>query len=54
MYYMNMFKRTFGEGLFNMAMKMTVYGQFVAGEDKDRIKVRNREVDTVVDICKSH
>lgn len=41
MHYMNMFKSTFGEGLFNMAMKMTVYGQFVAGEDKEKIKVSN-------------
>jgi len=47
MYYMNMFKRTFGEGLFNMAMKMTVYGQFVAGEDKDRIKPLVRRMDEV-------
>ena len=41
MHYMNMFKSIFGEGLFNMAMKMTVYGQFVAGEDKEKIKVSN-------------
>ena len=39
MYYMNLFKKTMGENLFNLAMKMTVYGQFVAGEDKDKIKV---------------
>ena len=39
MHYMNLFKNTFGESLFNLAMKMTVYGQFVAGEDKEKIKV---------------
>ena len=33
------FKRVMGEKLFNHAMKATVYGQFVAGEDKEAIKV---------------
>ena len=32
-------KQIFGQGIFNLAMKATVYGQFVAGEDKDKIKV---------------
>ena len=34
-------KQIFGQGIFNLAMKATVYGQFVAGEDKDKIKVDN-------------
>ena len=33
-------KQIFGQSIFNLAMKATVYGQFVAGEDKDKIKVR--------------
>ena len=41
MYYMNLFEKTFGQSLFDVAMKMTVYGQFVAGEDKDKIKVKS-------------
>ncbi len=28
-----------GEKTFHALMKATVYGQFVAGEDKDKIKV---------------
>ena len=32
-------KQIFGQSIFNLAMKATVYGQFVAGEDKDKIKV---------------
>ena len=36
---MNATKRVMGEKIFNKIMKMTVYGQFVAGEDKEAIKV---------------
>ena len=32
-------KQIFGQKIFELAMKATVYGQFVAGEDKERIKV---------------
>jgi len=47
MHYMNLFKNTFGESLFNLAMKMTVYGQFVAGEDKEKIKPLVKRMDEV-------
>ena len=33
-------KKIMGEDMFNYIMKKTVYGQFVAGEDKEAIKVR--------------
>ena len=33
-----------GERAFHALMKATVYGQFVAGEDKDKIKVRKNTV----------
>ena len=36
-------KQIFGQGIFNLAMKATVYGQFVAGEDKDKIKVDKKK-----------
>lgn len=41
------FKQVFGTSLFNNMMKLTVYGQFVAGEDKDRIKPLVRRMDDV-------
>lgn len=36
---MNATKKVLGENIFNKIMKATVYGQFVAGEDKEAIKV---------------
>jgi len=35
---MNATKKVLGENIFNKIMKATVYGQFVAGEDKEAIK----------------
>jgi len=40
-------KQIFGQGIFNLAMKATVYGQFVAGEDKDKIKPLVKRMDEV-------
>lgn len=40
-------KQIFGQGIFNLAMKATVYGQFVAGEDKDKIKPLVKRMDDV-------
>jgi hypothetical protein len=37
---MGVMKKIMGEDMFNYIMKKTVYGQFVAGEDKEAIKVR--------------
>ena len=36
---MGMMTKMLGEKAFHTLMKATVYGQFVAGEDKDKIKV---------------
>ena len=38
---MGAMSKVLGEKTFHALMKATVYGQFVAGEDKDKIKVRN-------------
>lgn len=35
---MDLSKKVLGQGLFEKLMKMTFYGQFVAGEDQDSIK----------------
>jgi len=40
-------RQVFGETIFNLAMKGTVYGQFVAGEDKDKIKPLVKRMDEV-------
>jgi len=36
---MNIMRKVLGQKLFEKVMKKTVYGQFVAGEDKETIKV---------------
>ena len=36
---MGLLRKTLGQSLFETVMKKTVYGQFVAGEDKETIKV---------------
>jgi len=38
MYFMELTRKILGQNLFELAMKKTVYGQFVAGEDKETIK----------------
>lgn len=38
MYLMGLLRKTLGQSLFETVMKKTVYGQFVAGEDKETIK----------------
>ena len=40
-------EKVFGKQLYEMMMKMTVYGHFVAGEDKDKIKPLVRRMDEV-------
>lgn len=35
---MDLSKKVFGQRLFEKLMKMTFYGQFVAGEDQNAIK----------------
>ena len=35
---MNLTKKVFGQRLFEKMMRMTFYGQFVAGEDHNTIK----------------
>ena len=38
MKYMTLARKIFGQKIFDSIMKKTVYGQFVAGEDKETIK----------------
>ena len=41
---MAVMSKVLGEKAFHALMKATVYGQFVAGEDKDKIKVAISDV----------